>query len=504
MGPVADTINKCLLPYRGRAIISHLIDHFPADTHFVIALGYKAEQVRTYLGMMHPEQRFDFVNVDRFTGAGTGPGYSLSCCRGQLPGAFYFIAGDGVFDSIPHDISCNWLAVSLAKNEHPDHYCNIGLHDAPAGRAQAIYDKQRPPAGVHTGVFTGLMHIKDADIFWESLVNTQDAIAGEHQISSGFSALLARDLLHTHAVNWQDLGTHESYRCARAEEAYDFSKIDECIYFSPQRVVKFFSDPRVVQQRVEKARLLPEVFPQIIGHEGQFYAYRKVPGSTAYECLDLALSARLLEWLKQNLWLPRAVDATHMSALCRKFYFDKTAERLAAYQKKYAAVAEPESVNGIAVMPVATLLKKLPDTLLQGVPVFMHGDLHYDNIIVHDGGFTLIDWRQDFAGEIAYGDWYYDVAKFLGGIHLNYDYIKRGLVRFEQRGTEVWIDYAVRQNAPEYAAQLKAFVRAKGLDIHRAEILRGLIYLNMAPLHHPPFDRMLFALAKQLLTQVLA
>ena len=30
--------------------------------------------------------------------------------------------------------------------------------------------------------------------------------------------------------------------------------------------------------------------------------------------------------------------------------------------------------------------------------------------------FTLIDWRQDFAGETEFGDLNYDLAKLLGGI----------------------------------------------------------------------------------------
>ena len=65
--------------------------------------------------------------------------------------------------------------------------------------------------------------------------------------------------------------------------------------------------------------------------------------------------------------------------------------------------------------------------LYEGIPSFIHGDLQFDNIIYNKklNKFILIDWRQDFAGQIEFGDLYYDIAKLYGGILLNYDYIKK-------------------------------------------------------------------------------
>ena len=79
MGPFSSVINKSLLPIYETSIISHIIICFPKNTNFVIALGYKGEQVKNYLELMHCEINFKFIEVDNFDGNGSGPAYSLMC-----------------------------------------------------------------------------------------------------------------------------------------------------------------------------------------------------------------------------------------------------------------------------------------------------------------------------------------------------------------------------------------------------------------------------------------
>ena len=74
-------INKALLPLDGKAIISQIIDKFKQDQKFVIALGYKSDQIVQYLKHSYPKRNFEFVYVDKYFGPGSGPGYSLLCCE---------------------------------------------------------------------------------------------------------------------------------------------------------------------------------------------------------------------------------------------------------------------------------------------------------------------------------------------------------------------------------------------------------------------------------------
>ena len=195
-----------------------------------------------------------------------------------------------------------------------------------------------------------------------------------------------------------------------------------------------------------------------------------------------------------------------MRELCRRFYVDKTRDRLEAFSNKYPAFVEPRRVNGQATVSLSELMANIPwDELCEGVPAFIHGDLQFDNILYDQasGKFCLLDWRQDFGGEIEFGDLYYDLAKLLGGIKLNYSYIKAGLLYVEQHGDDLIVDFAQRYSSSNFTEILRDRVVTMGLSWRRIQLLTGVIYLNMAPMHHPPFDIALMALGRTVLMDAL-
>ena len=66
LGKMTKYINKSLVSVANRPIISHLIEQFPHDCEFVIALGYKGKLVRDYLELAHPNHHFFFTNDEFF------------------------------------------------------------------------------------------------------------------------------------------------------------------------------------------------------------------------------------------------------------------------------------------------------------------------------------------------------------------------------------------------------------------------------------------------------
>ena len=55
-------INKSLVGISNRPAISHLIEQFPDDCEFVIALGHKGNLVRDFLELAYPERTFFFAD----------------------------------------------------------------------------------------------------------------------------------------------------------------------------------------------------------------------------------------------------------------------------------------------------------------------------------------------------------------------------------------------------------------------------------------------------------
>ena len=71
-----------------------------------------------------------------------------------------------------------------------------------------------------------------------------------------------------------------------------------------------------------------------------------------------------------------------------------------------------EYINGELVPSINDLINSIDiNWLCKGIPSQFHGDFILDNIIETETGFTLIDWRQDFANDLEIGDLYYDLAK---------------------------------------------------------------------------------------------
>jgi NDP-sugar pyrophosphorylase family protein len=499
MGGIGQTLNKALLPIDGKAIISHIIEKFPPPTEFVIGLGYLGHQVRQYLKMAHPERQFKFVDVDNFEGVGSGPGYSLLCCREYLQKPFYFVSCDTLWDNpLDFSLSENWLGVAYIDPLHSNRYCNLKILD---DKIVALSDKTLVTDPAYQA-FVGLCHIHDYQIFWRALESTA-LVAGEHQVSNGIRALIEKTNVIPQSIIWNDVGDADKYKdIVSRYENFDFSKSNEALYIINGRVIKFFVDSKVTERRVVKSKLNPLVFPEINNHEGQFYSYDFQPGETLYKANNQIIFRRFLDFLVKDLWHSKEVDAEKMHIICNNFYHDKTLERLALYSQKYPGPDLETKINGQIVPPTKDLLADIPwSRLKEGIPSFMHGDLQFDNILYDLGtdSFKLLDWRQDFGGEVEFGDLYYDLAKLYGGITLNYDYIKLNLLSYFEHDSEIFIDFAQRFQTDSYLQILEDFIKGHGYDLARVRLLVSLIYLNMSPLHHYPFDKLLYSLGRLIL-----
>ena len=60
LGELTKNLNKSLLSINNRPIISYIIDQFPKNSEFVVALGYKGELVKQFLELAYPEKKIFF------------------------------------------------------------------------------------------------------------------------------------------------------------------------------------------------------------------------------------------------------------------------------------------------------------------------------------------------------------------------------------------------------------------------------------------------------------
>ena len=195
-------------------------------------------------------------------------------------------------------------------------------------------------------------------------------------------------------------------------------------------------------------------------------------------------------------------DQNKFNNNCIKFYKNKTLERLDLFYDNFNKQDNADFVNGNKMPQLRTLINKVDwDWISQGCPGRFHGDFHFENILYSKTNktFTFLDWRQDFAGDLAIGDIYYDLAK------LNHGFIMNHGVIINNKYSAIWnndtIDYSFdrRDNLADCEAIFHNWINENNYDLNKVKILTGIIFLNIAALHHYPYSILLYGLGKKIL-----
>jgi dTDP-glucose pyrophosphorylase len=506
MDPFTRNVNKSLLPVDFKAVISHIIEKFNVDIEIVIAVGHLKKTVIDYLECAHKNRRFTIVEVDRYTGKGSGPGYSLLQCQDYLDSPFIFFTSDTlVLEDIPPPVE-NWLGVSPVTETK--YFCTAKI------LGDMIVSLDDKVISDNKNAFIGVAGVKDYEVFFDSFKKNKELKNDELQVSNGFSALIKHDL-KPYYLTWYDTGNIKGYMntnkaMSKTDYAFDFSKSDEFLYFVDNKVVKYFADKLIVQNRYKRSEILQGLCPKIICIKDSFYAYEKEDGKVLYDVLDSQVMYDFIHWIDTNLWGDiEVIDSKlkQFKSACFDFYYQKTLLRINKYHEKHQVKDQSSYINGIKVPSIEKMFSLIDwDYLSDGQISNFHGDLQFDNVLLKDDGdFLLLDWRQDFSGILEYGDQYYDLAKLNGGMQVSYKLIKQGGFSFhENKSGKIFLEHDTPKELLNAREIFKSFLIDKDLNFNKVQVLTSLIYLNMSPMHHEPFNHFIYNFGKLSLYKVLS
>jgi hypothetical protein len=505
LGELTRYLNKSLVGIANRPTICHLIEQFPEDARFVIALGHKGNLVQEFLGLAYPDYHFDYVQVDPYEGEGSGLGLSLLACKQQLQEPFVFISCDTLVDEYILPPEKNWMGYADVQGLNP--YRTLEIEN---NQAIEICEKG---VGKYPGCkpYIGLAGIADYEAFWLAMESggSKAIQTGE---AHGLKALLSKGI-EAKSFTWHDTGnidalnkTREFYR--EPDEPNILEKANEAIWFVGDHAIKFSDDKEFIANRVERVKELEGFVPSISGSGVNMYRYTKVDGKVFSDVVNLPLFQRLLGhsnqfWRLKNL---NEKEEVSFKETCIHFYKDKTYERIQLFYKKFSLQDGVETINGLE-MP---LLKELLDTidwdwLADGLAGRFHGDFHFENILWTPSSqkFTFLDWRQDFGGDISVGDMYYDFAKLLHGLIISHELIAKDLYSIKWTSSEINYDFLRKQVLVDCEHYFAHWLKDNGCDTKKVRVMTALIYLNIAALHHNPYSLLLFGLGKSMLKKEL-
>ena len=487
LGNLTDYTNKALVRVADKPAISYIIESYPSDIEFIITLGHFGSHVKQFLELAYPNHKFTFIEVDKYKGEGSSLGYSILQCKHVLNSPFIFNACDTIIENfqIPN-LDKNWILGS--HRDDSSQYRTLFLNK---GKLYKINEKGELNFDFS---YTGVAGIKDFELFFynlEKLVyNGHNDVSDVHAINNMLNEV---DFYYKEAgyYNWYDIGnTTELNKTRKAFKSSIevLDKKDESIFFFDDFVIKFFSNSTINKNRVTRANNLKELVPDIIDSTENFYKYKKAKGYLFAKSVKQNTFLEFLKWTKNNLWILKQKD--NFEKDCYDFYITKTTKRVNQYLKE---TPEVDYINGEYIPSIYDLISIIDtEWLCRGIPSQFHGDFILDNIIETENGFKLIDWRQDFAGDLEIGDIYYDLAKLNHNLTINHDLVNKNL--FNPSPDNCYI--LTHSTLNECKQLLHSFIKENGYDLKKVEILTSIIWINMAPLHEYPFNNFLFNFGK--------
>ncbi|MBR9701881.1 hypothetical protein GOV13_03085 [Candidatus Pacearchaeota archaeon] len=502
----AEDFPIAILPIGTSSALSRIINKFPRELEIIIAVGYKSELVKDFIRIAYPDRKIKIVEISFWDAPGSGPGKSLLLCKNYLQCPFIFTSADTIVaDAIPEP-SKNWVGVSQISDS--SHYC---VADSENGFVTKLYDKIDTPSllkvcknykTILNNAFIGMAGIFDYETFWNGLERNQEIEKEEMQVSNGLSELIAQKIETFTFFNWFDVGSEAGYNLANRffEKNAVIAKPDEFLYFEGGKVIKYFREKEIVKQRVERSLKLRGIVPELVDVAPNFYSYNFIEGKTLAKVNDVAMFRELLDYAGETVWKEKKLsddDFENFRLLCKKAYYNKTMGRVEKMHREQGIKDVEEIINGEKVPKLSTLLSEINwDGIFSGVPVTFHGDFQPENILICDKGFQLIDWRHNFADSVEHGDIYYDFAKLHHALIVTHDVIRKNQFEIKENNGVISYDFFLKSNLVEYKDLFEKFVVSAGYDLDKLKIVSALTFINIAPLHHTPYNKFLYYLGK--------
>lgn len=482
-------IHKALLPYKNRPILWYIVNNIPETLKIGILLGHKAVQIENFLSIAFPNRKFVYIKVDDWTSEKSGTGYSLLAAKNYTKNSFWYFPCDGTVDDLTFESDFESEIDQILVQQIPSSEARNYAWFQTNMENKLIKKFKESSEAESVLAFTGVMRIKNSNEFFSRL---------EDSNSNEFVPALSLNAELVEVNGWKDFGSPDKYKRALEESKdFNFAKINEITYELPTKIVKWWSEPLIRLDKLEKPKASPTIYPPGVSMLDPFLYYEKVPGVSLYEAITPSIFRSLLRHLSEELWIG---SSEIIERDAQDFYQTKSNERLA---KMLGQGIEPlrnlRLINGERVVEWenhwATFDFK---AIVENVFVSqIHGDLQFDNVIynIENREFCLIDWRPNFGSQTVLGDIYYDFAKLLGGIRLDYSQIKKNNFNFTQiNPEEACFTIPSAPHARELERVLEEFICDAGYDFLRVTNLVPLIYLNMAPLHDSPFREILWCL----------
>lgn len=505
LGDLTKYINKSLVSIENKPTLIRIMDMFPDDTEYVIAVGYKGELVKEFISIACKDKKITIIDVNPYEGEGSGLGYSINCCKKYLQKPFIFCSCDTLVNEKIYELKYNWMGWDDRDNK--EQYRTISVKN---GKVISINEKKENLKD-DPKPYIGLSGIYDYKLFWESMdLNNNIKVLNEGE-SAGLRNLVKKSEVKAIKFSWYDTGSFNELELTRKHFHDEFGpnileKPDEAIWFLNNKVIKFSNSEDFIKNRIQRVKELEGYIPRVVDNTKHMYAYNYVDGVVLSKCISLPIFKKLLNDAN-NFWKKIELDKeekNNFHETCMKFYKDKTYMRVEKFFDTFKKEDCETTINNIKYPSCKDLLNRIDwKYVSEGLPGRFHGDFHFENILYDDKSdkFIFLDWRQDFGGSLSIGDIYYDLGKLLHGIIMCHELVAKNLFNIIWNENDILYDFNRKQILVQCEEYYYKWLADNGYDVKKVKLMAALIFLNIAALHHYPYSLVLMALGKEMLSK---
>ena len=497
--PYTKFINKALLPFKNKPSIIKIIESYPKSFKFIITLGYLGSDIKKIVKFSFPNRSIKFVNVDFFDDKKGSLTYTLKKACKYIHEPFFFHSNDSIIiDKTFHLVKDNKIFLTKDK-ENQQLYRTISVSDKDWNFNEKLTVNQLAKKSKCYS-YVGVCFIKEYKSFKEFILSTK-TLNGE----SNYIIEKIKDFKFQFVKEWFDVGNISQFEKNAYEKYFILPKKDQFIYFVNKNVIKFFQNKETVNKICLRSKKNNFFLPKTKKISNNFLYYKFVDGKRFDDQIEISASY-VLNKFWNKFWnkkiLIKDIDTKKFSINLLNFYKKKTYNRIELYFNITGTKDSKSIINGVQIPKIFELLDNIDWKILTDVkPTYCHGDFHFENLIFSNNKkITSIDPRKDFKSFNDIGDLYYDLSKFLHGIIVDHKIIHNNQFNFKSYlGNKVFISMKKPKCLISKINEFYSFCYEKKLNTYNINIITSLIYLNIAALHHNPYNNFLFYLGKILL-----
>ena len=503
IGSITKSLPKALLKIGNKAALSYILESYPAETEFVVQVGYLGHLIKEYVQLAHPDLNITIIDLDLFEGPGSSLAYGISQVEPYLQGPWIFHSCDAILigETVHYHGDCNWLGYTVATN--------VAQYRTLKVKGEEVLTIQEKGELDSNLAFVGVFGVADWQGFWNQYEYqyvddkkfVSDADVLNAMLDSGFKFRPIK-------LNWHDTGNPDAFRdtqsaLAKQENSDPYLlKDDQSVYVFDDFVIKFFAKPNIVIDMCARSRLI-EGAPEVLESTTHFFKYEKGNGELFSKVCNKHTYKKFLKFAAKNWQFEYVYDPSFVES----FYEEKTVDRINQFLMSNEELDTISSINNTHVLPALEMIDSIDFKNLDiCMSLHVHGDLHNSNVIYdsQSSKFTFIDWRPNFGTGVYYGDVYYDLAKILHGLIVDHNIVNQNQFTVKYDSNQCVIDILRPHKLVECETIFRTWAVANGFSIKKIELITALIFLNIAPLHHDPYSKFLFMLGKVQLAEWLA